>query len=94
MDGFVRTTRRKDYPMLPSTPTMLQRLESAGKDVWSIGKIDDIFAFQVITKTNHTTDNAGGTQAILDSLEQEFEGLLFANLIEFDMIFGHRNDPK
>ncbi len=94
MDGFVRTTRRKDYPMLPSTPTMLQRLESAGKDVWSIGKIDDIFAFQGITKTNHTTDNAGGTQAILDSLEQEFEGLLFANLIEFDMIFGHRNDPK
>lgn len=93
-DGFTRTERRKDFPLLPATPTMLQKLEAAGKDVWSIGKIDDIFAFQGITKSNHTTDNAGSTQAILDSLDQGFEGLLFANLIEFDMIFGHRNDPK
>lgn len=92
--GFVRTERRKDYPMLPSSATMLQTLAAAGKDVWSIGKIDDIFAFQGITKPNHTTDNAGSTQAILDSLEQDFEGLLFANLIEFDMIYGHRNDPQ
>jgi len=93
-DGFTRTERRKDFPLLPATPTMLQKLEASGKDVWSIGKIDDIFAFQGITRSNHTTDNAGSTQAILDSLNQDFEGLLFANLIEFDMIFGHRNAPK
>jgi len=92
--GFTRTPRRKDYPMLPPVPTLLQILKEAGKEVWSIGKIDDIFAFQGITHSNHTTDNAGSTRAILDSLEQEFSGLLFANLIEFDMIYGHRNDPR
>jgi phosphopentomutase len=73
---------------------MLQKLAAAGKDVWSIGKIDDIFAFQGITKSNHTTDNAGSIRAIIDSLGQDFTGLLFANLIEFDMIHGHRNDPQ
>ena len=92
--GFARTKRRKDFPLLPATPTMMQRLVDAGKEVWSIGKIDDIFGHQGITRKNHTTDNAGSTRAILDSLEEDFEGLLFANLIEFDMIYGHRNDPR
>lgn len=92
--GFTRTSRRKDFPLLPATPTMMQKLVAAGKEVWSIGKIDDIFGHQGITHKNHTTDNAGGAKAILNSLEKDFEGLLFANLIEFDMIFGHRNDPR
>lgn len=93
-DGFTRTPRRRDYPLLPATPTMLQKLTTAGRDVWSIGKIDDIFAKQGITQSNHTTDNAGSIRAIIESLAQDFSGLLFANLIEFDMIHGHRNDPK
>jgi phosphopentomutase len=91
---FRRTEHRRDYPLLPKTPTIMDKLVAAGKAVYSVGKIDDIFGHRGITKVNHTTNNAESTQAIIDSLREDFEGLLFANLIEFDMLFGHRNDPR
>jgi phosphopentomutase len=93
-DNFTRTTRRRDYPLMPPTETMLQKVVAAGLDVCSVGKIDDIMAHQGITRSNHTTNNASSLAATLEFLETDFKGLLFVNLIEFDMIYGHRNDPS
>lgn len=93
-ENFKRTHHRKDYPQLPEYPTMMEKLVNAGKDVYSVGKIDDIFAHQGITKSNHVLSNIECTKAMLDVLNEDFEGLMFVNLIEFDMIYGHRNDPR
>jgi len=93
-ENFKRTHHRKDYPRDPAYPTMMQKLVSAGKDVYTVGKIDDIFAHQGITKSNHVLTNIDGIKATLDLLNEDFEGFLFVNLIEFDMIYGHRNDPR
>lgn len=91
---FKRTDRRRDYPLLPPTPTVMDRLIDAGKEVWSIGKIDDIFGHKGISHKQHTLDNDESSQAVIDTLAEDFEGLIFANLIEFDMIYGHRNDAR
>jgi phosphopentomutase len=93
-ENFKSTHHRKDYPRFPEYPTMMQKLVEAGKDVYSVGKIDDIFGHMGITKSNHVTSNLDGLHATLEFLEEDFEGLLFVNLIEFDMIYGHRNDPR
>ncbi len=92
--NFKRTEHRRDYPRMPHTPTMMDRLVKAGKSVYSVGKIDDIFGHRGITTGRHTTNNLESIKALLDYLGESFEGLLFANLIEFDMIYGHRNDVK
>ncbi|HYN87956.1 MAG TPA: phosphopentomutase [Ardenticatenaceae bacterium] len=91
---FRRTERRKDYPLKPPSPTILDVLARAGKRVHSVGKIDDIFSGSGITTARHTVSNLDSIEAILDSVAEDFDGLLFANLIEFDMIFGHRNDYR
>jgi len=93
-ENFKRTHHRKDYPRDPAYPTMMQKLVNAGKAVYTVGKIDDIFAHQGITKSNHVLTNIDGIKATLDLLNEDFEGFLFVNLIEFDMIYGHRNDPR
>jgi len=93
-ENFKRTTHRKDYPRNPAYPTMMQKLVDAGKDVYSVGKIDDIFNHQGITKKNHVLTNVESLDLMLKLLEEDFEGLMFVNLIEFDMIYGHRNDPR
>lgn len=93
-ETFKRTTHRRDYPRSPEYPTMMQKLVEAGKDVYSVGKIDDIFNHQGITKKNHVLTNKESLDVTLDLLEEDFTGLLFVNLIEFDMIYGHRNDPR
>ena len=93
-ENFKRTHHRKDYPRNPAYPTMMQKLVDAGKDVYSVGKIDDIFNHQGITKKNHVLTNKESLDVTLEMLEDDFEGLMFINLIEFDMIYGHRNDPR
>jgi len=93
-ENFRRTERRRDYPLLPAGDTILDKLVGAGKMVYSVGKIDDIFGHRGITKGKHTVSNLDSILAVLDALDEDFEGLLFANLIEFDMIYGHRNDAK
>lgn len=93
-ENFKRTHHRRDYPRLPEYPTMMQKLVDSGRDVYSVGKIDDIFAHQGITKSNHVLSNIDCIKAMLEFLEDDFEGLLFVNLIEFDMIYGHRNDAR
>jgi phosphopentomutase len=91
--NFKRTDRRRDYPRLPESPTMMDRLVEARKDVYSVGKIDDIFGHRGITKSNHKLSNRENINSLLEFMDESFEGLLFVNLIEFDMIYGHRNDP-
>lgn len=93
-ENFKRTTHRKDYPRNPAYPTMMQKLVDAGRDVYTVGKIDDIFNHRGITKKNHVLTNKESLDVTLQLLEEDFEGLMFVNLIEFDMIYGHRNDPR
>jgi phosphopentomutase len=93
-ETFKRTPRRRDYPLAPIQDTVMDKLLSQGREVRATGKIDDLFGGRGISHTNHTTNNEASTQAMLAYLEDDFEGLLFTNLIEFDMIYGHRNDPR
>jgi phosphopentomutase len=93
-ENFTRTDNRRDFSRAPESATVLDKLYDAGFDVWSVGKIDDIFVHRGITRKNHTLGNAESTQTTLELLEEGFKGMLFVNLIEFDMIYGHRNDPQ
>jgi phosphopentomutase len=92
--NFTRTSNRKDFPMLPSGKTALDLLKSNGLPVCGIGKIEDIYAGQGITRAIHTTSNNHGMQTLTDELNITREGLIFVNLVDFDMLYGHRNDPK
>ncbi len=93
-ENFQRTSRRHDYPLMPPSDTMMDKLISAGHKVYATGKIDDLFGHRGITKTHHTVDNDESTEGLLRFLNEDFSGLIFSNLIEFDMIYGHRNDPR
>ena len=91
---FVRTKNRRDYSFEPPGETILTAAESAGLQVAGVGKIEDIFAGVGLTKTNHTTDNDSGVTATIDYIKQDFNGLVFANLVDFDMLYGHRNNVE
>jgi phosphopentomutase len=93
-DTFKRTPRRRDYPLAPVADTVMDKLLAQGSQVRATGKIDDLFGMRGVSHTNHTTNNEASTQAMLAYLEDDFDGLLITNLIEFDMIYGHRNDPR
>jgi phosphopentomutase len=93
-ETFKRTPRRRDYPLAPIQDTVMDKLLAQGRQVRATGKIDDLFGGRGISHTNHTTNNESSTLAMLAFMEADFEGLLFTNLIEFDMIYGHRNDPR
>ncbi len=92
--SFVRTVERRDFCLPPPAQTMLERVAASGKRVWGIGKIEDLFSGQGLTDPIHTGNNRE-TMALLRELAQEesFEGLVFANCIDFDTLYGHRNDP-
>lgn len=92
--NFKRTEHRRDFSLAPLGTTLLDRLKEAGKDVIAIGKIEDLFAGRGITKTDHTETNEEGMAATLRWLQSDFEGLLFINLVEFDMLWGHRRDSQ
>ena len=91
---FKRTENRRDFSRVPETDTVLDKLSKAGLDVWSVGKIDDIFGHRGITSKHHSLNNREGLATTLELLDEPFHGLMFVNLIEFDMIYGHRNDPQ
>lgn len=91
-DGFVRTANRRDFSLPPPKKTLLDRLSEEEKEVIAIGKIDDIFASRGITRRIKTKDNAHGMKEILALTEEDFEGLAFLNLVDFDSQYGHRND--
>ena len=91
--AFQRTPRRKDFPLKPPHATALDILKENGLPVMGIGKIEDIFAGQGITRAIHTKDNSDGMRVLLEELSITMSGLIFANLVDFDMKFGHRRDP-
>ncbi len=92
--AFTRTSGRRDYSLEPFGPTVLDAIQEAGMDVFGVGKIDDVFANRGITECVHTVSNADGMARILEYVRRPFDGLLFANLVETDMLWGHRNDPR
>ncbi|WP_372714939.1 phosphopentomutase [Ilyobacter sp.] len=93
--NFERTPKRHDYSVKPPKATVLDRLKSAGKDVIAIGKISDIFAGEGITDTRGTNkDDKDGILKTIKALKENSKGLIFTNLVDFDMKFGHRRDPK
>jgi len=92
--NFQRTSRRHDYPRYAETDNVMDSLINNGYKVYATGKIDDLFGNRGISYTNHTTNNASSVLAAIEYLKEDFDGLLFANLIEFDQVYGHRNDPK
>lgn len=89
---FVRTSRRHDFSLTPPRDTMLDALLRAGYDTYGIGKISDIFAGKGIAHSTRITDNVDGMEKTLAMQEKDFCGLCFVNLVDFDMVYGHRND--
>lgn len=92
--AFIRTRNRHDFSLPPSGPTVLSLLQAAGKKVIGVGKISDIFAGVGLTESRPTQSNQHGMEVIIDAAKEPFDGLLFANLIDTDMLYGHRRDPK
>lgn len=91
---YVRTANRRDFSLEPTGRTMLDALQAVGRDVLAVGKISDIFAGRGITESFPTHGNEEGERALLDLLERDFSGLLFVNLVDFDMLYGHRRDAE
>lgn len=89
---YTRTSRRHDFSLLPPSVTMLDQLSEAGKDVIAVGKIKDIFVGKGITEAVYTGGNAEGIERTLEYLDRDFEGLCFINLVDYDMLYGHRRD--
>jgi len=92
--NFVRTANRKDYSVEPPAETVLDRILSSGMQVRGIGKIDDLFAGRGFTECRHVASNTEGEVAITELIRERFDGLLFANLLDFDVKYGHRNDIR
>lgn len=90
--NYQRTANRHDYSLQPPQKTMLNLLQEAGKKVISVGKIYDIFAGSGIDESNRIVSNQNGMEVTIKIQEQNFEGLCFVNLVDFDSKFGHRND--
>ena len=89
--GYRRTTNRRDYSIQPPAETLLDALSSAGIPRAGVGKVDDLFAGRSLT-SRHTASNAEGIRGIKDWLSTAESGFLFANLVDFDQLYGHRND--
>lgn len=92
--NYKRTEGRKDYSLKPLKPTMMNFIKDAGLQVKAVGKIEDIFAGEGLTDSVHTTNNKDGMNQIITYMKESFEGLIFANLVDFDMLYGHRNDVE
>ncbi len=91
---FKRTYNRRDFSMPPPGATVLDAIAAAGLPVVGVGKIWDIFAGQGVTQNIHSEGNADGMQRTLEALEKVERGLVFTNLVDFDMLYGHRRDPQ
>ena len=91
--AFVRTGNRRDFSVDPVGKTMLDVIKGDGMDVFGVGKIEDIFNHRGLTQSNHAAGNEACTDAIIEYMKKEhWRGLLFANLVDTDMLYGHRND--
>lgn len=89
---FKRTSNRHDFSLQPPKKTLLDELKEDGFDVIGVGKINDIFAGRGLTEYVYTKNNADGMDKTLQYQKKDFNGLCFVNLVDFDMVYGHRND--
>jgi phosphopentomutase len=92
--SFTRTQNRRDFSLPAPEPTLLDRLVEAGHTVIGVGKVDDLFAKRGLTVCHHTVDNMVAAEKVIELLGEGGQGMILANLIEFDMLFGHRNNPE
>lgn len=90
--SYTRTHRRRDFALAPESPTVLDRLQDVGVPVFGVGKIGDIFAWRGVTSSPHVTDNMDCFDKLLAEVRRPEAGFVFANLVDFDMLWGHRND--
>lgn len=91
-DGFTRTANRHDFSLEPPAETVLDAIKAAGQDVLAVGKIHDIFAGEGMTEFVYTKGNTDGLNKTLTYAERDFRGLCFINLVDFDMLYGHRRN--
>jgi phosphopentomutase len=92
--AFKRTYNRRDFSMPPPCDTSLDRLKQAGLQVIGVGKIEDIFAGRGLTRSVHSEGNRDGMRATIEIARELDRGLVFVNLVDFDMLYGHRRDPR
>lgn len=90
--NYTRTSHRHDFSIEPPKTTMLDQLKAAGKDVLAVGKINDIFVGHGITEFVYTSGNPEGIEKTLEYMDRDFDGLCFINLVDTDMLYGHRRD--
>ncbi|HEY5584740.1 MAG TPA: phosphopentomutase [Ruminiclostridium sp.] len=92
--SFARTTNRRDFAAEPTTDTILDKMKQKGLDVIAVGKIEDIFSKKGITEAEHTKSNMNGVDVTLKYMKKQNRGIIFTNLVDFDMLFGHRNNVE
>ena len=92
--NFTRTGGRRDFSLKPIAPTVLDALKNAGYETLGVGKIEDIFAHQGLTGSNHAAGNPACIDAALEYMKKDFDGLLFINLVDTDSVYGHRRDAE
>ncbi|MCF6268614.1 MAG: phosphopentomutase [Melioribacteraceae bacterium] len=92
--NYKRTTNRKDYSLSPSGNTVMDLLKKEGIETFAIGKINDLFNHRGITQPVESKSNEEGIKKLLQTIEQNNNSFIFINLVDFDVYFGHRNDPK
>jgi phosphopentomutase len=92
--SFARTTNRRDYAAEPTSDTILDKMKQKGLDVIAVGKIEDIFSKKGITEAEHTKSNMNGVDVTLNYMKKQNKGIIFTNLVDFDMLFGHRNNVE
>jgi phosphopentomutase len=93
-DAFKRTSNRKDFALDPFNKTMLEYIKDQGLNVMAVGKIEDIYNGKGITDAVHIKNNMDGVDRTIEYMKQNKKGLIFTNLVDFDMLFGHRNDVE
>jgi phosphopentomutase len=91
-NDFKRTPNRRDFPVPPAGPTLLDRLAEKGLPVFGVGKIEDIFTGRGVSAAVHTTSDSDGVDQTLKAMREQPAGLIFTNLVDFDTLYGHRND--
>ena len=91
--AYTRTAHRRDFSLAPTGITLLDLLRQAGLPTVGIGKIDDLYAGRGLETAIHTASNADGVERIIEESSARSSGFIMANLVDFDMLYGHRNDP-
>lgn len=92
--GFIRTPNRRDFSLEPPYDTVLDKIKKSGNNVIAVGKIEDIFEGKGVTEAVHTKDNMDGVDKTLEYMKTDKKGLIYTNLVDFDMKWGHRRDVK